>query len=195
MWVWVGARTRVCSLLALCVHAILRACVRACARHAASCICACFSRASCESVNFCMQGSKHGAVRLQKPYGLLGTGKRGGWGGRYGGGGRTTATVTTRMTPALWHGLQCKPYSCYSCFINCEGLSHKTASTDHNFWREWRTEAPSAYQPNALPLGLTDSPFCMFVCLIICHWSVYGYLCIVGFSLICKAFRVSERAL
>ena len=76
-----GARTRVCSLLALCVHAILRACVRACARHAASCVCACFSRASCESVNFCMQGSKHGAVRLQKPYGLLGMGKRGGWGG------------------------------------------------------------------------------------------------------------------
>ena len=40
----------------------------------------------------------------------------------------------------------------------CEGQSHKTVSTDHNFWREKRAEAdsnlgPSAYQPNALPLG------------------------------------------
>ena len=47
-------------------------------------------------------------------------------------------------------------------FHNCEGQSHKTASTDHNFWRERSTEAdsnrgPSAYQPNALPLGRTGS--------------------------------------
>ena len=46
---------------------------------------------------------------------------------------------------------------------NCEGQSHKTVSTDHNFLRERRTEAdsnrsPSAYQPNALPLGQTGSP-------------------------------------
>ena len=45
---------------------------------------------------------------------------------------------------------------------NCEGQSHKTVSTDHNFWRERRTEAdsnwgPSAYQPNALPLDQTGS--------------------------------------
>ena len=45
--------------------------------------------------------------------------------------------------------------------INCEGQSHKSVSTDHNFWRERRAEAdsnrcPSAYQPNALPLGPTD---------------------------------------
>ena len=39
--------------------------------------------------------------------------------------------------------------------------SHKTVSTDHKpFWRERRAEAvsnlaPSAYQPNALPLGQT----------------------------------------
>ena len=43
-------------------------------------------------------------------------------------------------------------------FYNCEGQSHKTVSTDHNFWRERRAEAdsnrsPCAYQPNALPLG------------------------------------------
>ena len=40
--------------------------------------------------------------------------------------------------------------------------THKTASTDHNFGRERRAEAdsnrgPSAYQPNALPLGQTGS--------------------------------------
>ena len=47
-------------------------------------------------------------------------------------------------------------------FHNCEGQSHKTVSTDHNFWSERRAEAdsnrgPSAYEPNALPLGQTDS--------------------------------------
>ena len=43
---------------------------------------------------------------------------------------------------------------------SCEGQSHKTVSTDHNFSRERRAEAesnrgPSAYQPNAVPLGHT----------------------------------------
>ena len=33
------------------------------------------------------------------------------------------------------------------CFINCEGQSHKTVSTDHHYH----------YQPNALPLGQTSS--------------------------------------
>ena len=47
-------------------------------------------------------------------------------------------------------------------FHNCEGQSHKTVSTDHNFWREKRAEAdlncsPSVYQPNALLLGQTGS--------------------------------------
>ena len=47
-------------------------------------------------------------------------------------------------------------------FHNCEGQSHKTVSTDHNFRREKRAEAdlncgPSAYQPNALLLGQTGS--------------------------------------
>ena len=44
------------------------------------------------------------------------------------------------------------------------GTSHKSVSTDHNFWRERTAEAdsnrsPSAYQPNALPLGQTGSPY------------------------------------
>ena len=48
----------------------------------------------------------------------------------------------------------------FSCYINCEGKSHKTVSTKHNFWREGRAEAesnrdPSAYHPKALPLGQT----------------------------------------
>ena len=47
-------------------------------------------------------------------------------------------------------------------FHSCEGQSHKTVSTDHNFWRERRAETdsnrgPSAYQPSALPLGQTGS--------------------------------------
>ena len=49
-------------------------------------------------------------------------------------------------------------------FHNCEGQNHKTVSTDHNLWRERRAEAdsnrgPSAFQPNAWPLGQTGSQF------------------------------------
>ena len=86
-------------------------------------------------------------------------GKRG-----YGGGGRERLytycyTVTTRMSPALRWAMM-RPILM---FHNCEGQSHKTVSTDHNFWRERRAKAdsnrsPSAYQPNALPLGHTGSP-------------------------------------
>ena len=48
------------------------------------------------------------------------------------------------------------------CIMNWEGRSHKTVSAGHNFWRERRAEAesnrgPSAYQHNALPLGLICS--------------------------------------
>ena len=43
-----------------------------------------------------------------------------------------------------------------------EKVTNKTVSTDHNFWRELRTDVysnwgPSAYQPSALPLGQTSS--------------------------------------
>ena len=67
-------------------------------------------------------------------------------------------TVTTRMTPALrWAAV-----TAILMFHYCDGQSHKTVSTDHNVWRERRAEAdsnrgPSAYQPNALPLGQTGS--------------------------------------
>ena len=58
--------------------------------------------------------------------------------------------------------------------INCEGQSHKTVSTDHNFWRERWAEAdsnwgPSTYRPNRLtawPNRLTAcvySPVCKYV--------------------------------
>ena len=65
--------------------------------------------------------------------------------------------VTTRMAPVLrWAGMRA------ILMFHCEGQSHKTLSTDHNFLRERRAEAdssrgPSAYQPNTLPLGQTGS--------------------------------------
>ena len=67
-------------------------------------------------------------------------------------------TVTTTMTPAL----RLAAMRTILMFINCQRQSHKTVSTDHNFRRERRAEAdsnrgPSAYKPNALPLGQTGS--------------------------------------
>ena len=56
--------------------------------------------------------------------------KGGGDGGGVGGGGLYTYryTVTTRMIPALrWAAMR------ILMFHNCEGQSHKTVSTDHNF--------------------------------------------------------------
>ena len=62
-------------------------------------------------------------------------------------------------------------------FHNCEGQSHRTMSTDHNFRRERRAEAdsnrgPPAYQPNALPLGQTGSQSNTMV---LCHLLYYAY--------------------
>ena len=65
------------------------------------------------------------------------------------------------MTPALrWAAMRA-----ILMFHNCDGQSHKTLSTDHNFWRERRSEedsnrGPSAYQPNTFPLGQTGSQEC-----------------------------------
>ena len=45
--------------------------------------------------------------------------------------------------------------------VGIDRQSHKTVSTNHNLFEEkgepkrYRTEVPSAYQPNALPLGQT----------------------------------------
>ena len=46
--------------------------------------------------------------------------------------------------------------------VGIDGQSHKTVHKPQPFWRERRAEAvsnqgPSAYQPNALPLGQTGS--------------------------------------
>ena len=66
--------------------------------------------------------------------------------------------VTTRMASSLrWAAMRA-----ILMFHNCEGQSHKTLSTDHNFRRERGAEVelnrgPSAYQPNALLLGQTSS--------------------------------------
>ena len=92
---------------------------------------------------------------------LIRDGEKGGRG--YGGGGRGRLyayryTITTRMPPALWWAVM----RAILMFHDCEGQSHKTVPRDHNFWSERRAEAdsnwgPSAYQPNALPLGQTSS--------------------------------------
>ena len=69
--------------------------------------------------------------------------------------------------------------------IGSDGQSHKTVSTNHNFWRERGAEAvsnrgPSAYQPTALPLGQTGSHVSgsMFEFL-----RALRSLCYVGFTL------------
>ena len=48
--------------------------------------------------------------------------------------------------------------------VGSDGQGHRTVSTNHNLFEDWerRAEAvsnrgPSAYQPNALPLGQTGS--------------------------------------
>ena len=67
-------------------------------------------------------------------------------------------TVTTSMTSELrWAVMKA-----ILMFHNCNGQSHKTVSTDHNFGRERIVETdsnrgPSAYQPNALPRGQIGS--------------------------------------
>ena len=48
--------------------------------------------------------------------------------------------------------------------VGSDGQSHERVSTNHNPFEEkgepkrYRTEVPSAYQPNALLLGQTGSP-------------------------------------
>ena len=68
------------------------------------------------------------------------------------------------MTPApRWAAMRAIQFNVS---VDSDGQSHKTASTNHNLFeepaRERRAEAvsnrgPSAYQPNALPLGQTSS--------------------------------------
>ena len=74
--------------------------------------------------------------RNHKAYSGRGEGGRG-----YGGGGRGRLyaycdTVVTRMTPALmWAAMRAfkKKKKKKTYFMNCEGQSHKTVSTDYNF--------------------------------------------------------------
>ena len=86
--------------------------------------------------------------------------------GGYWGGGRGrlhtnhyTVSVTTRMTPALrWAAMRAILMFQKEMMTKSQDSVHKPQS----FWREGRAEAessrcPSAYQPNALPLGQTGS--------------------------------------
>ena len=96
--------------------------------------------------------------------------------------------TTTRMTPALrWAVVRA-----ILTFHNCERQSHKIVSTDHNFRRERRAEAdsnrgPSAYQPNALPLGQTSStpdivPFIHLLYIVIAVIVLVECHCVFGFG-------------
>ena len=73
---------------------------------------------------------------------LIRDGEKGEGGLEVEGGGRLYTyryTVTTTMTSALrWAAMRA-----ILMFHNCEGQSHKTVSTDHNFSRERRAEADS----------------------------------------------------
>ena len=98
-------------------------------------------------------------VHRNHKLGLLGTGRMGEGGVEVGEEGDYFTyryNVTTRMTSALrWAVVRA-----ILTFHKCEGQSHKTVSTDHNFGSERRAEAdsnrgPSAYQPTALPPGQT----------------------------------------
>ena len=91
----------------------------------------------------------------------------GGWGGGMefgmGGGGGWLYTYRYTVTIGMTSALRWAAMRAILMFHNWEGPSHKTVSTDHNFWRERTAEAdsnwgPSAYQPNnASPLGQTAS--------------------------------------
>ena len=87
--------------------------------------------------------------------------------------------VTTRINSALgWAAMRA-----ILMFHNCDGQSHKTVSTDHNIWRERRAEAdsnrgPSAYQPNALPLGQTGTQS-QLALISISEWESYARSTIV----------------
>ena len=75
-------------------------------------------------------------------------GERGYVGGGGGGGGLYTYryTVPTRMTSALrWAAMRA-----ILIFHNCEGRSHKTVSTDHNFLK--RKESRSGIEPRSFCL-------------------------------------------
>ena len=66
------------------------------------------------------------------------------------------------LSPPEWPALRWAAMRAILMFHYCEGQSHKTVSTNHNFWRERRAEAvsnrgPSVYQPTTLPLGQTGS--------------------------------------
>ena len=85
-------------------------------------------------------------------------------GGGGGGGGRLYTyryTVTTQNDSCIKMG---SDESHFNVLVGNGGQSHKTVSTNHNLFGEkgepkrYRTVGPSAYQPNALPLGQTGSP-------------------------------------
>ena len=76
--------------------------------------------------------------------------------------------------------------------VGSDGQNHKTVSTNHNLGRKRRAEAvsnrgPSAYQPNALPLGQTGSR--------LAKWSVPAFVSCVGMGLDLEEYGQVVRAI
>ena len=79
-----------------------------------------------------------------------------------GGGGKGRLYTYIATLSPEWPALQWAAMRAILMFHNCEGRSHKTVSTDHNFWSERRVKMDlswglSAYQPNASLLGQTST--------------------------------------
>ena len=79
--------------------------------------------------------SKHGAKRPQKPYGLLGMGRRGERDGGGGGGGRD---IIYLLLHCHYQSFSCikvgSDESHFNVSVGSDGQSHKTVSTNHNLF-------------------------------------------------------------
>ena len=84
---------------------------------------------------------------------------------------REYTPIATPSPPGWLLHLDGQRWEPFECFINCKGQSHNTVSTNRNLFEEKgepkreSNRGPSAYQPNALPLGQTGSnTLSVFIC-------------------------------
>ena len=93
---------------------------------------------------------------------LIRDGEKGGR--RYGGGGREIIYLSLHRHHQNDSCIKMGSDEChFNVSVGSDGQSHRTVSTNHRLSEEKGAEAlsnrgPSAYQPNALPLGQTGSP-------------------------------------
>ena len=92
--------------------------------------------------------SKHGAVRPQKPYGLLGTGRRGVW--RWGEREIIYLSLHCHHQNDFWIKMG-SDESHFNVSVGSDGQSHKTESTNHNLSEE--EGEPKRYRTEVLPLN------------------------------------------